>query len=216
MSIKVDEKEVLRAKYANHKSLLQAIEEGDIDKVKYMFKFNIDVTANGHIAFYNAIMKERLDIVEYLLTTSEDIAFDRYDVFEHFCKLGNFKICKFLIDKGMNCRHNDYYIFRIACEYGQLKIAEAILTQVNFSCIYNTKEECVRSLDNCALKKSAANGHLDVVNFLLMNNADISAGNYEAFRLAYNNKHDKVAEYLLDILPDIDEKIKCIQSLQVN
>ena len=156
--------------------------EGDFYK-----QFTLFHNFNGNILFYNSCEDGEFPLVKYCVEKGCDVNISNDYCLRLAAVSGRLDIVKYLIEKGANPAANDCEILRASCGKGHLEIVKYAVEILKFN-IHMFNEICLR--------RASAEGHLQVVQYLVDRGALIHLNNYESIRLAKENKHFTVVDYL--------------------
>ncbi|MAR56408.1 MAG: hypothetical protein CMM93_04420 [Rickettsiales bacterium] len=200
-----------------YRPFAHACSEGKLDVVEFLlanieqfenssFRFKININENKDYAFAMACVNGHLDVVKFLLEYAEknnlEIDLNANDGYAlgSPCGDGRLDIVKFLLDyaekHGLKIDINaDYnFAFLSACDSGHLDIIQFLLD-------YAKTNNLELGGGDSAFGSSCARGKLDMAKFILEHmEIDINSHNDRAFKMASENGHQNIIDFLLPLL----------------
>ena len=176
----------LLRKYTGNINILLIVSstKGELSLVKYTIEKGDHVHAQSDALKY-AAWKGHLDIVKYLVEHGADIHTDEDEPFKKAAEHGHLDVVKYLLEQGADIHAEDDYALRYSSVNGYFDVVK-----------YLVEQGVDPSINFFALKYASKNGHLDVVKYLVEHGANPRMQYDIASRLAIENNHTKVVEYL--------------------
>lgn len=194
-------------KHINDDIIDTCFDKGYIHIFKKLINQGIDVNVFDHW-IHTACENGHFEIIKY--TLDEGLYDSKYNISDSLvisAKYGHCDIFSYLLEKGADVNVESYICFGYICLAGNLELAKHILELVD------DKVKCISSNDDFAIEFSSEYGHLVIVQWLVDNGADWRADNYYVFRNSCINENFAVAEYLLSLCEDSEEKMICLASV---
>ena len=188
----------------NWAPLYHAVSKGHIEIVKYLLKNKVDVsvtTKQGWNVYRVAANKGHLQILQTLIMHNNDYVNDvgrsNWTPLYHAVYNGHIEIVNYLLrnkadvtvktDEGWN-------VYRVAANKGHLQILQTLIMHNN-----DYVNDVGRS-NWTPLYHAVYNGHIEIVNYLLSNKADVTVKTDEGwnvYRLAANKGHLQILQTLI-------------------
>ncbi|PVZ97362.1 hypothetical protein BB558_006656 [Smittium angustum] len=198
-------------------ALKNAIENGQIDILKYIVEKGTDINAANQECLIIACEKGQIDILKYLIEKGADVHAASKGCLNSVIENGQIDILKYLIEKGADVHAVDDYYLGIACAKDHLSLVEYLFKNganirtdndyalrwasskghINFVKYLIENGADVHAYDNNSLKKACENGHLNVFKYLIQKGADIHAENDYSFRIACAKDNLSLVECLV-------------------
>ena len=201
----------------NWTPLFHAVSKGHIDIVNYLLSNKADVSVKNDQdwnVYHRASNKGNLKLLQALIMHNNDYVNDGDDTnwtpLHHAVSEGHIEIVNYLLsikadvsirtDQGLNVYHR-------ASNKGNLKLLQALIMHNN---------DYVNDVDKMnwtPLFHAVSKGHIDIVNYLLSNKADVSVKNdqgWNVYHRAANDGNLKILQELImhnkDYINDVDKK----------
>lgn len=164
-------------------------------KLKYEF-FNLDlndIELDANFIIDYLYSKNSYILKRFLFTLTNHYSFDKYKSLITFCKY-NEKLFYAFWDKDFLNKDNGLLI-RTACKKGNKKIIKFLLS----------KGEDINVMDSYCLRKSTELNDTTLCEFLIKNNADVTAKNNEALINSVINNNIYIFKLLIEKIENINE-----------
>jgi ankyrin repeat protein len=234
------DKNIINIHDDNERALRSAACFGHLVIIKYLVNSGADIHAFDDAALSNSAVCGHLNVVKYLIKHGANIHTKNDETFRHTALYGHLDIVKYLIKNGANIHANGDYALRLAAINGHLNVVKYLiegpedakgdkrpwdegckpLVPWHPANIHANNDEALRyaaanghldvvkylvekgayihAIYDATLRVSAENGHLDIVKYLIENGANIHAGNDYALRFAVYNGHLDVVKCLIE------------------
>lgn len=131
---------------------------------------------------------------EYIEKCGGELRYDGDNALLMAVENGYYEVVKYLIDKGCDPSSDCDYALRTAAEKGYIDIVKLLLE----------KGADITSHNHWSLSFAALEGKFEMVKFLISRGADVRAKNYNPIKFALDGGHREIADYMLDLCPEID------------
>ena len=177
-----------RIRYYIDIPLREAIKHNQMETVKYLISRGVDPR---RIHFMNiAGSHGHLEILKYLQSLGADIHSNNDYPFRYAAKNGHINVVKYLLKNGVDIHVNNDEALSFALGNDQLEMAKFLIENgANLDLVKNRE-----------LVIAAREGRLNTVKFLIEKGANIHYRDDMALRDAQQNNHQKVVNYLEDII----------------
>lgn len=160
---------------------------GELSLVKFAVANGVRIHPFGDVAVGWAAENGHLDVVKYLV---EDQKADLHKDYEFALRwsagAGYLEVVKYLIKHGADLHVREDGALRQACENGKVHVVKYLVgSGAN-----------IHALEDRALIMASMYGYIDIVKYLVEQGANI---NDKALRLAIENNHTEVVQYLKDL-----------------
>lgn len=196
------------------KIILNGIEGGNIEIVKYLMGLGIDIDNYGHSMLKTSAMYDRLDIFIYLESLEIDITANNNEIIVASCRCGHNKVFEYILTKNVNIMDQIPKLLTLMAQYGHVNLAKKLMTismpQVNilrnmmYISAHNGHYEFVRYLlesgvapTYSALIECCEHGNYEIAELLISNGVNVTDGYYECIHVARHYHHDNIVELLL-------------------
>ena len=197
----------------NDYALCWAAAAGYLDIVKYLVENGANVHVSNDLALRRSAKRGHFEIVKFLVENGANVSADDDCAVIWAAKRGHLNIVEYLAGKGANVHAGNNLAFLLSAEYGHLPVVKYLVecrnpnpgSAWNLPCIDTNNEEyryfwsvlfmCTNN--NYALRWSAQNGHLEVVQYLVECGADIHADDECALNWSARYNHPDVFNFLV-------------------
>lgn len=191
----------------NKKDLLhQSCEEGNIEIVKLLMNYKIDVdlvNSEGKTLLYQASRKGYIDIVKLLIEKGANVnlANDNGEI-PLYCAYikGHNQIVELFINNEAITRSSKEKLLFYSCLQGRIETVKLLIEN-------GVNVNADNDGDGTALELACSAGYIDIANLLIENGANINnVSNYGAtpLGLAISEHHDEIIKLLIDKKADVN------------
>jgi ankyrin repeat protein len=166
-------------------ALLTSISDNRNDIANLLLSSGADIHIDDDYALNTAVQVENIEMVNILIKYGADIHAEEDRVLIQAIISGNYGIVEILVEYGADVNTQDNAPIEVACENGNLKIVK-LLVNSGADPIYND-----------ALIFSSERNYIDIVKYLLKNEADVTRKEYAALRFSSSRGHLEIVELLV-------------------
>ncbi|TXJ54490.1 ankyrin repeat domain-containing protein [Brachyspira aalborgi] len=197
----------------NYTPLIYAIENNDIESVKFLINSKADIDlptyyeySNSKLPLNYAIENSNIEIASLLLNAgcNREYTYNGKTPLIHAIEKGNYDMVKLLLDKKVKVNSRGGEELYLAVKDNKLEIAEALINaKADINARYNDDKTC--------LMIASEKGYKEMVELLINKGANLNINNDNgdsALSLAINNKNMVIADILLSKGAKISEELK--------
>lgn len=170
--------------YEINKAFVCAVEQGNIDMVKYFYQNGADIHLKDKLVLQKSVYHENFEITQFLVETGANVSGNEWLLNTATFNYDN-KLVKYLVEHGADI---SYYAMNTAIDDSEM-----------FMCLFeNGGADIARKNINSLLIKSIEGGDLRIVKLLVENGANIHDGGDKVLHTAISQNHYEIAKYLVE------------------
>ncbi len=123
--------------YKLNKELIEAVNIGQLEKIKYLVENGADIHGFKEASLINALKKGHLDVVKYLVEQGANIHSNNDYSLRVAAENGHLEVVKYLVEKGTDIYANNNEALIWASNNGHIEIVKYFL----FDCQMKVKQE---------------------------------------------------------------------------
>ena len=142
-----------------------AVQHGHLHLVEYFFNLGVRINKKSNIkALSKAAANGHLHVIQYLIHMGVHLKQHANESIRHACENGHLQVVEYLINLNLDISYKYHDFLKTASRYGRLNVVQYLICNQSVN---------VSQDNDKSIRVAAVNGHLDVVQYLAGQGADI-------------------------------------------